>query len=45
MMTSEEKFMKMALREAKKAEKAEEVPIGCIIVKDGKVVAREIVKS
>ena len=40
MMTSEEKFMKMALREAKKAEKAEEVPIGCIIVKDGKVVAK-----
>ena len=39
-MTSEEKFMKMALREAKKAEKAEEVPIGCIIVKDGKVVAK-----
>ncbi len=40
MMTSEEKFMKMALREAKKAEKAEEVPIGCVIVKDGKVVAK-----
>lgn len=39
-MTSEEKFMKMALREAKKAEKAEEVPIGCVIVKDGKVVAK-----
>jgi tRNA(adenine34) deaminase len=34
------KFMKYALRQAKKAEKAEEVPIGCVIVKDGKVVAK-----
>lgn len=34
------KFMKKAILEAKKAEKAEEVPIGCVIVKDGKVFAR-----
>ena len=34
------KFMKYALRQAKKAEKAEEVPIGCVIVKDGKVLAK-----
>ena len=39
-MNINEKFMKSALREAKKAEKAEEVPIGCVIVKDGKIVAR-----
>ena len=39
-MEINEKFMKSALREAKKAERAEEVPIGCVIVKDGKIVAR-----
>ena len=32
--------MKKALREAKKAESAEEVPIGCVIVKDGKILAK-----
>ena len=39
-MTDKEKFMKHALRQARKAEKAEEVPIGCVIVKDGKVFTR-----
>ena len=39
-MNVNEKFMKSALREAKKAEKAEEVPIGCVIVADGKIIAR-----
>ena len=39
-MTENEKFMTAALAEAKKAEKKEEVPIGCVIVKDGKVVAK-----
>ena len=39
-MNVNEKFMKAALREAKKAEKAEEVPIGCVIVADGKIIAR-----
>ncbi len=39
-MDSEEKFMKAALREAKKAEKIEEVPIGCVIVHNGKIIAR-----
>ena len=34
------KYMKLAYKEAKKAEKIEEVPIGCVIVKDGKVIAR-----
>jgi tRNA(adenine34) deaminase len=32
--------MKLALREAAKAGKAGEVPIGCVIVKDGEVVGR-----
>ena len=32
--------MKAAIREARKAEKLEEVPIGCVIVYEGKIVAR-----
>lgn len=36
----QEKFMKEALKEAKKAELKDEVPIGCVIVKDGKIIAR-----
>ena len=36
----EEKFMKEALKEAKKAFEKEEVPIGAVIVKDGKIIAR-----
>lgn len=40
MNTREEKFMKLALKEAKKAELIDEVPIGCVIVKDDKVIAR-----
>ena len=39
-MTYSEKFMKAALKEAEKAERKEEVPIGCVIVKDGKIFAR-----
>ena len=35
-----EKFMREALKEAKKAYAKEEVPIGAVIVKDGKVIAR-----
>ena len=35
-----ERFMRMALKEAQKAYKLEECPIGCVIVKDGKVIAR-----
>lgn len=34
------KFMKLALKEAEKAESKEEVPIGCVIVKDGKVISK-----
>ena len=39
-MTREEKYMKLALKEAKKALLIDEVPIGCVIVKDEKVIAR-----
>lgn len=39
-MNQEEKFMKAAIKEARKAEKLEEVPIGCVIVYDGKIIAR-----
>ena len=39
-MTLDEKYMKQAIRQARKAEALEEVPIGCIIVYEGKVIAR-----
>ena len=35
-----EKFMKQAIKEAKKAEEKLEVPIGVVIVKDNKIIAR-----
>lgn len=35
-----EKYMKAALREAKKAYKINEVPIGCVIVQQDKIIAR-----
>lgn len=35
-----EYFMKMAIKEAKKAEKIGEVPVGAVIVKDGIVIGR-----
>ena len=35
-----EKFMKEALKEAQKAFDKEEVPVGAVIVKDGKIIAR-----
>lgn len=36
----DEKYMKEAIKEAKKAWAKDEVPIGAVIVKDGKVIAR-----
>ena len=39
-MTTEEKYMKEAIRQAKKAEKLMEVPIGCVIVYQDKIIAR-----
>lgn len=40
MKTIEEKYMLIALKEAKKALDFDEVPIGAIIVKDGKILAK-----
>ena len=39
-MENKEKFMKEALKEAKKAFDKLEVPVGAVIVKDGKIIAR-----
>ena len=39
-MDINEKFMKEALKEAKKAYNKLEVPVGAVIVKDGKIIAR-----
>ncbi len=39
-MTQDEKYMKAAIREAKKAYALEEVPIGCVIVQNDKIIAR-----
>lgn len=40
MMSNDEYYMKLAIEEAKKAERIGEVPIGAIIVQDGRVIAR-----
>lgn len=40
MISNKEKFMKEALKEAKKAYEKLEVPVGAVIVKDGKIIAR-----
>lgn len=39
-MTEDERFMKKALHQAKRAAAIGEIPIGCVIVRDGKVIAR-----
>lgn len=39
-MTQDEKFMKEAIKQAKKAYAIEEVPIGCVIVHNDKIIAR-----
>ena len=39
-MIDKEKFMKEALKEAKKAYQKGEVPVGAVIVKDNKIIAR-----
>ena len=39
-MENKEKFMKEALKEAQKAYDKLEVPVGAVIVKDGKIIAR-----
>jgi tRNA(adenine34) deaminase len=39
-MIQDEKYMKAAILQAKKAYALDEVPIGCVIVRDGKIIAR-----
>ena len=39
-MTQDEKYMKEAIKQAKKAYALGEVPIGCVIVHAGKIIAR-----
>lgn len=39
-MDMHEQYMRAALKEAKKAAKKDEVPVGAVIVKDGKIIAR-----
>lgn len=39
-LTEDEKFMKQALKEAKKAYALGEVPIGCVIVYEGRIIGR-----
>ena len=36
----QDKFMKVALKEAEKAFNEQEIPVGAVIVKDGKIIAR-----
>ena len=38
--SEDEKYMKDAIRQAKKAEAIGDVPIGCVIVHDGRIIAR-----
>ena len=40
MLTTDEKFMKQAIKQAKKAYAIGEVPIGCVIVHEGKIIGR-----
>jgi len=40
MYTLDEKFMTQALKEAEKSANFDEVPVGAVIVKDGKIIAR-----
>lgn len=39
-MDTHEKYMKLAIREAKKSAQEGEVPVGCVIVKDGEIIAK-----
>lgn len=39
-MTENEKYMRQAIKQALKARDIDEVPIGCVIVYEGKVIAR-----
>lgn len=39
-MDTNEKFMRAALKEAAKGGEIKEVPVGCVIVRDGKIITR-----
>lgn len=39
-MNIDEKYMSIAIKQAKKAEALDEVPVGCVIVKDNKIIAK-----
>ena len=39
-MDNTEKFMREAIRQAKKAEAIDETPVGAVIVRDGRIIAR-----
>jgi tRNA(adenine34) deaminase len=39
-LTTDEKYMKQAIKQAKKAEANDDVPIGCVIVYNDKIIAR-----
>ena len=39
-MAADEKYMREAVRQAKKAAALNEVPIGCVIVHEGKIIGR-----
>ena len=39
-VTEDEKYMKEAMKQARKAYKLGEVPIGCVIVHEGKIIGR-----
>ena len=43
--TEDEKFMKEAIKQAKKAEAIGDVPIGCVIVHDGKILPEDIISG
>ena len=39
-MTKDEEYMRIAIKEAEKASSLDEVPVGCVIVQDGKIIAK-----
>ena len=41
-MSMDEKYMKEAIRQAKKAYALDETPIGCVIVHEGKIIGQRI---
>ena len=44
-MTQEERYMAQALELARQAAEAEDIPVGCVVVKDGRVIGQGVVRS